>query len=81
MNLHYFKTRFKGMAALALGLAFLAVTEALFLTGSGTGRYFDGKQADVTDCEYEAEQGFPLDRHTRSSVIPNHIEQCMERLG
>jgi hypothetical protein len=80
-NLNYFKTRLRGVAALAVGLAFIVVTEALFVTGSGTGRYFDGQQADVTDCEYEAEQVFPFDRHTRSSAIPNHIKLCMERLG
>ncbi len=81
INLHFFKTRFQGVVALAVGLAFLVATEALFVTGSGTGRYFDGQQADVTDCEYEAEQVFPFDRHTGNNVIPNHIKQCMERLG
>lgn len=81
INLHYFRTRFQGVAALALGLAFLVATEALFITGSGKGRYFDGQVADVTDCQYDAEQVFPLDRHTGNNVIPNHIKKCMERLG
>lgn len=81
INLHYFKTRFRGTVALALGFAFLVATEALFITGSGVGRYYDGQVADVTDCQYDAEQVFPLNRHTGSAVIPNHIKKCMERLG
>ena len=81
INLHFFKTCFQGLVALAAGLTFLVATEALFVTGSGTGRYFDGQQTDVADCEFEAEQVFPLDRHTRNNVIPNRIKQCMERLG
>ncbi len=45
------------------------------------GRYYDGQVADVTDCQYDAEQVFPLNRHISNTVIPNHIKKCMERLG
>jgi hypothetical protein len=81
LDLHYFKTSFQGKAALALGLAFLVVTETLFVTSSGGGRYFEGQKADVTQCEFEVERDFPLDRFKKNGVIRDQIKGCMGRLG
>jgi hypothetical protein len=80
-GLQFFKTRHQAVVALAMGLAFLLATEAMFLTSSGGGRYFAAQSADVTDCEYEAERANPLERGKNSSVIPGAIRACMDRLG
>ena len=79
-GLDFFKSRFQAGVALAMGLAFLVVTEAMFLTGNG-GRYFLAQGTDVTDCEYKVEQANPLERGKRTSVIPDEIRACMDRLG
>ncbi|ARN82147.1 hypothetical protein [Methylocystis bryophila] len=79
-GLNFFKSTFQAGVALAMGLAFLVVTEAMFLTGN-SGRYFLAQGTDVTDCEYKAEQNNPLERGKRSSVIPDEIRACMDRLG
>ena len=78
---NFFKTRTKATTALAIGLAFLVVTEAMFVTGTGSGRYFSGLTTDVTDCEYVVEQANPLERGKPNSTIPQKIRACMDRLG
>jgi len=80
-GMNFFKSRYQAGVALAMGLAFLVATEAMFLTSSGGGRYFAAQSTDVTDCEYEAEQANPLERGKNSSVIPEEIRACMDRLG
>jgi hypothetical protein len=81
LDLHFFKTRLQSKAALALGLAFILVTEAMFVTSSAGGRYFYGQKEDVTDCEFEIEQAYPLERGKDSLLIDDNIKQCMDRLG
>jgi len=85
LNLNYFKSKLGAQAALAVGLVFLVATEALFVTSSGSGRYFSGQRIDVTDCEYEAEQANPLERgkngRVNGQVIGEAIKTCMDRLG
>lgn len=77
----FFKSRLMATAALAVGLAFLVATEAMFVTGSGSGRYLSGLRTDVTDCEYLVEQANPLERGKPSLVIAREIKACMDRLG
>lgn len=81
LDLHFFKAKWRGKAALALGLAFILVTETMFVTSSAGGRYLYGQNADVTDCEFETEQAFPQERGKKSVVIDQNIRQCMDRLG
>ena len=80
-GLGFFKNKFQAGVALAMGLAFLVVTEAMFMTGGNAGRYFSAQNTDVTDCEYKAEQENPLERGKRTTVIPDEIRACMDRLG
>ena len=81
IDLNYFKTKLRARMALALGLAFLVATEAMFLTSSGSGRYFAGQNLDVTDCEYEVEAANPEERGKASVRIAEGIRICMDRLG
>jgi hypothetical protein len=81
LNLNFFKSKLRAQGALVVGLVFLFATEALFVTSSGSGRYFSGQQIDVTDCEYEAEQANPLERGKQGHVIGEAIKTCMDRLG
>jgi hypothetical protein len=81
LDLHFFKTKWHGKAALALGLAFILVTEAMFLTSSAGGRYLYGQYADVTDCQLQTEEAFPLERGKKGGLIDEHIRGCMDRLG
>ncbi len=81
LGMDFFKSRFQGGVALALGLAFLLATETMFMTGGNAGRYFAAQSTDVTDCEYKAEQANPLERGKKTSVIPDEIRACMDRLG
>lgn len=81
LDLHFFKNKWHSKVALALGLAFILATEALFVTSSAGGRYFYGQNTDVTDCEFEIEQAFPQERGKHSVVIGDNIRQCMDRLG
>ena len=80
-GMDFFKSKFQAGVAVAMGLAFLVATEAMFMTGANAGRYFAAQGADVTDCEYKAEQANPLERGKKSSVIPDEIRACMDRLG
>ncbi len=43
LDLHFFKNKWQGKAALAAGLAFILATETMFVTSSGAGRYFPVK--------------------------------------
>ncbi len=80
-DLSFFKTKLQARIALAVGLAFVVATEAMFVTGSSAGRYFAGQSIDVTDCEYEVETANPEERGKASELIANGIKQCMARLG
>jgi hypothetical protein len=80
LGMEFFKNKFQAGVAVAMGLAFLVATEAMFLTGNG-GRYLLAQNTNVTDCEYEAEQANPLERGKKTSVIPDKIRACMDRLG
>lgn len=81
LDLNFFKTKQKNLAALAMGLALLVATEAVFLTAGDSGRYFSGQRVDVTDCEFAAEEKHPLERRSDPAVVRNAIKQCMDRLG
>ncbi|HMK88179.1 MAG TPA: hypothetical protein VK446_00890 [Methylocystis sp.] len=81
LDLHFFKTRWHGKVALALGLAFIVVTEAMFATSNASGRYFSGQNLDVTECQYQIEQAYPSERGKQSPVIANNIRLCMDNLG
>jgi len=81
LDIHFFKTRLQDKVALAVGLAFILATEALFVTSSGGGRYFEGQKADVTDCEYEVERAHPLERRANPGLIRDEIVKCMDRLA
>ena len=81
LDLNYFKTKLRARLALAVGLAFMFVTEALFLTSTGTGRYFTGLKTDVTDCEFEVERDFADERRTNKVLIHKKIVNCMDQLG
>ncbi len=81
LDLNFFKTKLRAKVGLAIGLVFLVATEAMFLTSTGTGRYFAGQTLDVTDCEFQVETAFPLERGKHGQVIPENIKTCMERLG
>jgi len=81
IGLQYFKTPLRGQIAMAVGLVFLIATESLFVTTSGSGRYFSGQQRDLTDCELQVEEGFPLDRTKKNGVIGAEIRKCMDKIG
>jgi hypothetical protein len=81
LGMDFFKSRFQAGVAVAMGLAFLLATEAMFMTSGNGGRYFAAQGADVTDCEYKVEEANPLERGKTSSVIPDAIRACMDRLG
>ncbi|MFY9628878.1 MAG: hypothetical protein WAK03_12120 [Methylocystis sp.] len=81
LDLNYFKTKLRARVALAVGLAFLFATEAMFLASSGAGRYLAGQRLDVTDCEFKVEEAFPLERGKSGNVIGQNIKQCMDQLG
>ncbi len=80
-GMNFFKSKFQASVALAIGLAFLLATETMFMTGGNAGRYFAAQSTDVTDCEYQVEQANPLERGKKTSVIPDEIRACMDRLG
>ena len=78
LDLNFFKTQLRAKIAFAVGLAFLFATEAMFLTSSGAGRYLAGLRLDVTDCEMEVEEAFPLERGKHGPVISDNIKACMD---
>lgn len=80
-DLNFFKTRTQGLIALALGLVFILATEAMFVTSGGSGRYFEGQKIDVTDCEYQIERDFPLERRENPKLVHDKIVACMDALG
>jgi len=80
-DLHFLKTRMQGMVALALGLIFILATEAMFVTSGASGRYFEGMKIDVTDCEFQIERDFPLERRDNPKLISEKIVACMADLG
>lgn len=81
IDLHFFKAKWQGKAALAVGLLFILATEAMFVTSGASGRYFEGQKLDVTDCEFQAERDFPSERRSNPKLIHDKIVACMETLG
>jgi hypothetical protein len=81
LDLHFFKTKTQGKIALALGLVFIVATEAMFVTSGASGRYFEGMKMDVTDCEYQVERDFPLERRDNPKLIEQKIRSCMDQMG
>jgi len=81
LDLHFFKTKWQGKLALAVGLVFILATEAMFVTSGASGRYFEGQKMDVTDCEYQAERDFPAERRSNPKLIHDKIVACMDTLG
>jgi hypothetical protein len=81
LDLHFFKTKTQGKIALAVGLVFVVATEAMFVTSGASGRYFEGQKIDVTDCEYQIERDFPLERRANPKLIEQKIKACMDRAG
>jgi hypothetical protein len=77
----FFKSKLQDRAALAIGLAFLVATEAMFVTSGGSGRYLSGQKIDVTECELEVETAFPMERRSNPGVVRERIVACMDRLG
>ncbi len=81
LDLHFFKTKTQGKVALAVGLVFILATEAMFVTSGASGRYFEGMKMDVTDCEYQVERDFPMERRENPRLIEQKIRACMDTLG
>jgi hypothetical protein len=81
LDLHFFKTKTQGKIALAVGLVFILATEAMFVTSGASGRYFEGMKMDVTDCEYQVERDFPLERRGNPLLVEEKIRACMDALG
>ncbi|MEF3368057.1 hypothetical protein V3H18_16095 [Methylocystis sp. 9N] len=80
-DLHFLKTKMQGKVALALGLLFILATEAMFVTSGASGRYFEGQKMDVTDCEYQIERDFPLERRGNPKLVHDKIVACMDEIG
>lgn len=80
-DLDFFKTKTQGLVALVFGLLFIVVTEAMFVTSGGSGRYFEGQRLDVTDCEYQIERDFPAERRENPKLVNEKIVACMDALG
>jgi len=81
LDLDFFKSKQRNLGALAMGLALVVASEAVFLTSSGSGRYFSGQRADVTDCEFATEEAHPEERRTNPGLVRAEILKCMDRLG
>jgi hypothetical protein len=81
LDINFFRTKLQARLALIAGLVFMLATEALFLTGSSGGRYLAGQRIDITQCEYEIERAFPLERATRKDIIAQKIKECMDGMG
>jgi hypothetical protein len=80
-DLHFLKSRMQEKVALILGLVFILATEAMFVTSGASGRYFEGQKIDVTECEFQVERDFPLDRRDNPRLIEQKIKACMDDLG
>lgn len=80
-DMHFLKTKTQGMVALALGLLFMLITEAMFVTSGASGSYFEGMKMDVTDCEFQMERDFPSERRDRPAMVDQKIIACMDKLG
>ena len=80
-DLNFFKTKTRGVLALALGLAFIVATELMFVTSSNGGRYFEGQKFDVTDCEFQTERDHPQERRDNPRGVHQKIVACMDTLG
>lgn len=78
-DIHFFKSRFAGRAALAGGLALIALTEFLFATTGG--RFLNGQRNDLLECRLNAETALPNERRENSALIHEHILRCMEGFG
>jgi hypothetical protein len=81
LDLHFFKTKTQGKVALAIGLLFILATEGMFVTSGASGRYFEGMKIDVTDCEFQVERDFPMERRDKPQLIDQKIRACMDSLG
>jgi hypothetical protein len=53
----------------------------MFVTSGASGRYFEGQKIDVTDCEYQVERDFPLERRANPQLIEDKIKSCMDNFG
>jgi hypothetical protein len=80
-DLHFLKSRTQEKAALILGLLLIVATEAMFVTSDASGGYFEGQKIDVTECEYQAERDYPLERRGNPKLIEEKIKACMDKLG
>lgn len=81
IDLDFFKTKTQGLVALMFGVLFLVATEAMFVTSGAGGRYFEGLKLDVTDCEYQIERDFPMERRENPKFVHEKIVACMDALG
>lgn len=81
LDLHFFKTKTQGKIALVAGLLFILATEAMFVTSGASGRYLEGQKMDVTDCEFQTERDFPVERRENPKLIHDKIVACMDTLG
>lgn len=77
LKVHFFKTKIRETAAIAAGLAFLVVTELIFVTSSLTTRFFGGQAALVSVCQLDAETALPQERHKKSEAMHNYVVGCM----
>ncbi|QGM99190.1 hypothetical protein [Methylocystis parvus] len=80
-DLHYLKSKTQEKIALIAGLALILATEAMFVTSGASGRYFEGQKIDVTDCEFQVERDFPMERKANPRLIEQKIKSCMDNLG
>ena len=80
-DLHFLKSPAQEKAALVVGLVLILATEALFVTSGASGRYFEGQKIDVTECEFQIERDFPLERRDNPQLIESKIKSCMADLG
>ncbi|MGJ0391417.1 MAG: hypothetical protein ACR650_01445 [Methylocystis sp.] len=80
-DLHFLKSKTQEKVALILGLVFIVATEAMFVTSGASGRYLEGQKIDVTECEFQVERDFPVERRGDPQLIEQKIKACMNNLG
>lgn len=80
-DVHFLKSKTQERLALVFGLVFILATEAMFVTSDISGRYFEGQKIDVTDCEFQVERDYPLERRSNPLLIHQKIRACMDTLG